>query len=119
MENGKRIIYTFFSSNLALCCGSERFLTGSDFRKRPDLVPDLDQNLSRQIFLWKFYFAEICSKPKSYTTEIPEVFMAFTHTKKVDLELFIKGRIRIRQDPNPQHWNLVYPNNKNPILKKL
>jgi hypothetical protein len=40
------------------------------------------------------------------------VFMAFTHTKKVDTESFIKGqdpdpdptkKVRIRPDPDPQH----------------
>jgi hypothetical protein len=75
--------------------------------------------------------AEICSKKyshelKSYTTEVSEVFMAFSHTKKVDIWSFIKARIRIRPqisgsghrfldpdptkkvrirpDPDLQHW---------------
>jgi hypothetical protein len=44
---------------------------------------------------------KICSKkyihvPKSKTTEILEVFIAFTYTKKVYIGAFIKARIRIR-----------------------
>jgi hypothetical protein len=52
-------------------------------------------------FLLEICLKEICSKkyiqePNSSATEIPKVFMAFTHTKKVDLGSFIKARIRIR-----------------------
>jgi hypothetical protein len=49
--------------------------------------------------------------------QIPEVFMAFTHTKKVKIGSFLKAKIRIRirsqtsgsgsdqkgLDPDPQH----------------
>jgi hypothetical protein len=45
--------------------------------------------------------------------KVKQVFMTFTHTKKVDIESFIKARIRIRNrirsgprrpDPDPPHW---------------
>jgi hypothetical protein len=44
---------------------------------------------------------KICSKkylhePTSYTTEIPEVSLAFKHTKKVEIWSFIRARIRFR-----------------------
>jgi hypothetical protein len=42
------------------CCGSGRFLTGSDFRKRPD--PDPDLNKFSNNFLLQIFLAEICSK---------------------------------------------------------
>jgi hypothetical protein len=44
------------------CCGCGRFLTGSDFRKRPDPDPDLNK----------------------FSANIPKVFMVFLHTKEVD-----------------------------------
>jgi hypothetical protein len=60
------ILYSNFQ-----CCGSERFLTGSesDFRKRPepDQVPDLDLDLDPDLnkfsaqFLLKILLAEICT----------------------------------------------------------
>jgi hypothetical protein len=73
------------------CCGSRQCFTGSgsDFRKRPD--PDPDPNKFAANFFLKTFLMKICSKkylngPKSQITLIPQVFMAFTHTKKVDTE---------------------------------
>jgi hypothetical protein len=75
--------------------------SGSDFRKRPDPGPELHKFLAN--FFPEILLLKICSKkyctyvhdPKS-KIEIPEVFMAFTHTNKVKIRSFLKARIRIR-----------------------
>jgi hypothetical protein len=46
------------------CCGSGRFLTGSDFRKRPD--PDPDPNISLANFFLNFFFDENTVFSKKY-----------------------------------------------------
>jgi hypothetical protein len=77
--------------------------SGSVVRKGPE--PDPDPDLKNQIsanFILTTFFTKICSykyctyiyEPKSEAIEIFEV-MAFTHTKKVYVEPFIKARIRI------------------------
>jgi hypothetical protein len=76
--------------------------SGSDFRKRPDPVPDPDPNKFSANFFLNIFLMKICSQkylhePKSNTTEIPEVSLAFTlGTKKVEIGSFFKDRIRIR-----------------------
>jgi hypothetical protein len=116
------------------CCGSGRILTGSgsDFRKRPDPdpVPDpnpdpykFSANFFLKIFLMKICFKKYLHEPKSETTEIPEVSLAFKHTKKVsyghllgpgsgsgsgsgprcpDPDPDATKKVRIRPDPDPQ-----------------
>jgi hypothetical protein len=87
------------------CCGYGRFLIGSvsDFWKRPNPVldPDPDLNKFSNNFLHEIFMAKICSKkyfhePKSWATDISKVFLAFTHTKIVDVGSFIRARTRIR-----------------------
>jgi hypothetical protein len=94
------------------CCGSGRILTGSgsNFQKRPDSDldpvpvpdpdPDPDPNKFSANFFLKICLMKICSKKnlhesKSKTIEIPEVSLAFKHTKKVEIWSFIRARIRI------------------------
>jgi hypothetical protein len=48
-------------------------------------------------------------EPKSQTTVIPEESLAFTHNKKVEIGSFIKARVRIRPDLDPQHcYQITY-----------
>jgi hypothetical protein len=82
----------------------------------PNPEPDPDQNkLSADflmlIFLMKIWFKKYIHGPKvkqqrhlKYTGTV--LYMAFTHTKKVDVGSFVEARIRIRIRPNPdpQHW---------------
>jgi hypothetical protein len=58
---------------LRQCCGSGRFLTGSDFRKRSDPDPDPDPNKFSANFFLTFFLMKKCYKkylhgPKSLTT---------------------------------------------------
>jgi hypothetical protein len=103
-SSGHIIIFFFFGGGgqTGPCCGSGRLLTFAGSGKRPD--PDLDLNkLSnyRPSFFWKFVWRKYALKSKgthetkSLTTDSLS-FMAFTHTKKVEIWPFIKVKIWIR-----------------------
>jgi hypothetical protein len=105
-------------------CGSGRFFftgSGPEFRKRqdpdpiPDPIPDPDPDLNKflayysvEIFLMKLCSKKNINRPKSLTTEIPEVFVAFKYTtKKLRYGHLLKpgsGSVLRRPDPDPQHW---------------
>jgi hypothetical protein len=84
--------FLFAVTNIPHCCGSGRFLTGSDFRKRPYRDPDPNK-FSANFSLIFFYFMNQKVKRHRF---LKYIFMTFTHTKKVDTESFIRARIRIR-----------------------
>jgi hypothetical protein len=77
-------IRQLFGPNKSMCCGSGRFLTGSDFRKRPD--PDPDLNKISANFLLEIFLAEICFKKYIINQKVKQhrflKYFRLFHTRK-------------------------------------